>query len=201
LFVACISVLIGAAIGLTYGLLSGYIGGTVDATMMRLVDVMLSIPGLLLTLAIVVWLGPGLGTIAIAIAIANVPVFARVARGSVLGLLGSEFVTAARAIGVSDIRMLTRHIMPNSLTPLLVTATIAMGTAIVEAAGLGFLGFGPQDPATPEWGTMLTDTFRYLAVGAGFTALFPGIAIVVTVIGINLLGDSLREALDPRGRK
>ena len=127
------------------------------------------------------------------------PIFARILRSSILGLKESDFTTAARSIGGDGIGGSSlNHIMPNALTPVIVAATLALATAIVDAAGLGFLGFGPQDPATPEWGTMLTDTYRYLTSGAGFTALFPGIAIVLSVLGFNLLGDGLREALDPR---
>lgn len=201
LWVSILSVTLGLLIGLFAGAVSGFLGGWVDFWMMRVVDIMLSLPGLLLTITIVVFLGPGLNTIAFAIAIGNVPIFARILRSSILGLKESDFVTAARSIGTKESRILGNHIMPNALTPVIVAATLALATAIVDAAGLGFLGFGPQDPATPDWGTMLTDTYRYLTSGAGFTALFPGIAIVLSVIGFNLLGDGLREALDPRLRR
>jgi peptide/nickel transport system permease protein len=198
LWVSVLSVTIGLLIGMLVGAISGFLGGWVDFWMMRAIDVMLSLPGLLLTITIVVFIGPGLNTIALAIAIANVPIFARLLRSSILGLKESDFVTASRSIGAKESRILIVHIMPNALTPVIVAATLALATAIVDAAGLGFLGFGPQDPATPDWGTMLTDTYRYLTSGAGFTALFPGIAIVLSVIGFNLVGDGLREALDPR---
>jgi peptide/nickel transport system permease protein len=198
LWVSILSVTLGLLIGLSGGAISGFLGGWVDFWIMRVVDVMLSLPGLLLTITIVVFIGPGLNTIAFAIAIANVPIFARLLRSSILGLKESDYVTAARSIGSKESRILIIHIMPNALTPVIVAATLALATAIVDAAGLGFLGFGPQDPSTPDWGTMLTDTYRYLTSGAGFTALFPGIAIVLSVIGFNLLGDGLRESLDPR---
>lgn len=198
LWVAVLSVTIGLTAGLVYGSTSGFLGGWADFWMMRLVDVILAMPGLLLTVAIVIFLGPGLNTIAIAIAVENVPIFARILRSSILGLKETDFVLAARAIGAPSPRILLVHILPNALTPVIVQATLALATAIVDAAGLGFLGFGPQDPGTPEWGTMLTDTFRYLQSGATFTALFPGMAIVVSVLGFNLFGDGLREALDPR---
>jgi peptide/nickel transport system permease protein len=159
---------------------------------------MLSLPGLLLTITIVVFLGPGLNTIAFAIAVENVPIFARLLRSSILGLKETDYVMASRSIGARGRRILLGHIMPNALTPVIVAATLALATAIVDAAGLGFLGFGPQDPSTPEWGTMLTDTYRYLTSGAAFTAFFPGVAIVFSVLGFNLLGDGLRESLDPR---
>jgi peptide/nickel transport system permease protein len=198
LWVSILSVTLGLLIGLSAGAISGFIGGWLDFWMMRIVDIMLSLPGLLLTITIVVFLGPGLNTIAFAIAIENVPIFARILRSSILGLKESDFTTAARSIGAKESRILINHIMPNALTPVIVAATLALATAIVDAAGLGFLGFGPQDPSTPEWGTMLTDTYRYLTSGAGFTAFFPGIAIILSVLGFNLLGDGLREALDPR---
>ena len=198
LWVSILSVTLGLLIGLFAGAISGFIGGWLDFWMMRIVDIMLSLPGLLLTITIVVFLGPGLNTIAFAIAIENVPIFARILRSSILGLKESDFTTAARSIGAKESRILINHIMPNALTPVIVAATLALATAIVDAAGLGFLGFGPQDPSTPEWGTMLTDTYRYLTTGAGFTAFFPGIAIILSVLGFNLLGDGLREALDPR---
>jgi peptide/nickel transport system permease protein len=198
LWVSVLSVTVGLSIGLTYGAISGYAGGWVDFWMMRVVDIILSLPGLLLTITIVLFLGPGLNTIAFAIAIENVPIFARLVRSSILALKESDFVLAAHSIGASNRRILLAHIMPNALTPVIVQGTLALATAIVDAAGLGYLGFGPQDPATPEWGTMLTDTQRYLTSGAAFTALFPGLAIILAVLGFNLLGDGLREALDPR---
>lgn len=198
LWVGVMSVSVGLTIGITYGAISGYVGGWVDFWMMRVVDIVLSLPGLLLTITIVLFLGPGLNTIALAIAIENVPIFARLVRSSILALKESDFVLAARSMGASGRRILLQHIMPNALTPVIVQGTLALATAIVDAAGLGYLGFGPQDPATPEWGTMLTDTQRYLTSGAAYTALFPGIAIILAVLGFNLLGDGLREALDPR---
>lgn len=198
LFVAVASVSIGLPIGLTYGAVSGFVGGWTDFWMMRVVDVMLSLPGLLLTITIVLFLGPGLGTIAFAIAIQNVPIFARLIRSSVLVLKESDFALAARSIGATKHRILISHVMPNALTPVFVQATLALATAIVDAAALAYLGFGPQDPATPDWGTMLTDTQRYLTSGAAYTAFFPGVAIILSVLGFNLLGDGLREALDPR---
>ncbi len=198
LWVAILSVTTGLIVGLTYGAISGFVGGWLDFWMMRGVDIILALPGLLLTITIVIFLGPGLNTIAFAIAVENVPIFARILRSTILGLKESDYALAARAIGVPRRRILMAHILPNSLTPVIVAATLALATAIVDAAGLGFLGFGPQDPATPEWGTMLTDTYRYLSSGAAFTALFPGIAIILAVLGFNLLGDGLREALDPR---
>jgi peptide/nickel transport system permease protein len=135
----------------------------------------------------------------VAIGIVNIPIFTRLLRGSVLAQRENDFVLAARAVGVPRRRILVSHILPNAVSPLIVQGTLAMATAIIDAAGLGFLGLGPQDPATPEWGTMLTGTIRYLQT-APFLAIFPGIAIVVSVLGFNLIGDGLREALDPKLR-
>jgi peptide/nickel transport system permease protein len=193
------SVVMGVFIGGTIGSLAGGIGGKVDSFLMRIVDIMLAIPGILLAIGIVAFLGRGLPQIMFAVAIVNVPIFARILRGSLLSLRESDYVTASRSLGASGTRVLLRHLLPNSLSPLIVAATLALATAIIDVAGLGFLGLGPQDPSTPEWGTMLTDTTRYLQT-APFLALIPGAAIVVSVLGFNLIGDGLREALDPRFR-
>ncbi|OGN86929.1 MAG: peptide ABC transporter permease [Chloroflexi bacterium GWC2_73_18] len=198
LYVGLLSVSIGFGVGVTYGALAGFIGGWIDFWAMRFVDIVLAMPGLLLTIAIVVWLGPGLDRIAFAIAVGNMPIFARIVRSSILALKESDFVLAARSMGASSPRILLAHVLPNALTPVIVQATLTLATAIIDAAGLQFLGFGDQDPGIPEWGAMLTDTFRYIQAGATFTALFPGMAIVISVLGFNLLGDGLRESLDPR---
>jgi peptide/nickel transport system permease protein len=167
---------------------------------MRGVDIMLSIPGLLFAIAVVTFLGRGVVQIAVAIAIVNIPIFARLLRGSLLALREADYVTAARSVGVGGGTILVRHMLPNALGPLIVQATLALATAVVDAAALGFLGLGPPDPRTPEWGTMLSDTYRYLNQ-AIWLAFFPGIAIVISVLGFNLLGDGMREALDPRLRR
>jgi ABC-type dipeptide/oligopeptide/nickel transport system permease subunit len=198
--IAVLSVTIGVTIGSFFGALAGYFRGWVDAVIMRGVDIMLSIPGLLFAIAVVSWLGRGVLQIAIAIAIINVPIFARLLRGSLLGLRDADYVTAARAVGVRGPTLLVRHMLPNAISPMIVQATLALATAVVDAAALGFLGLGPPDPRTPEWGTMLSDTYRYLN-DAVYLAFFPGIAIVVSVLGFNLLGDGMREALDPRLRR
>ena len=179
---------------------AGGIGGKVDSVLMRVVDVMLSIPGILLAIGIVAWLGRGLPQIVFAVAVVNVPIFARILRGSLLSLRESDYVTAARALGASSSRLLFRHLLPNSLTPLIVASTLALATAIIDVAGLGFLGLGPPDPRTPEWGTMLTDSTKFLRQ-APWLLFFPGAAIVISAIGFNLLGDGLRESLDPRMRR
>ena len=191
------SVIMGVAIGGAIGAAAGGIGGKVDSVLMRVVDVMLAVPGILLAIGIVAWLDRGLPQIMFAVAVVNVPIFARILRGSLLSLRESDYVTASRALGAPGSRLLMRHMLPNSLTPLIVAATLALATAIIDVAGLGFLGLGPPDPRTPEWGTMLTESTKFLRE-APYLIFFPGIAIVVSAIGFNLLGDGLRESLDPR---
>jgi peptide/nickel transport system permease protein len=199
LLIGVVAVTVGVSIGLVLGAFSGFLGGWVDTLIMRLMDIMLSIPGLLMAIGIAAMLGAGLFSVMIAIGVVNVPIFARLLRGSVLGQKGNDFVLAARAIGVPRRKILVSHILPNAISPVIVAATLALATAIIDAAGLGFLGLGPQDPSTPEWGTMLTNTVRYLQT-APHLAIIPGLAIVVSVLGFNLIGDGLREALDPKLR-
>ena len=199
LLIGVVAVSVGVSIGIALGAVSGFFGGTTDTVIMRLMDIMLSIPGLLMAIGIAAMLGPGLFSIMIAIGVVNIPIFARLLRGSVLGQKENDFVLAARAIGVPRRTILVSHILPNAISPIIVAATLALATAIIDAAGLGFLGLGPQDPSTPEWGTMLTDTVRYLQT-APHLAIIPGLAIVVSVLGFNLIGDGLREALDPKLR-
>jgi peptide/nickel transport system permease protein len=199
LLIGVVAVTVGVSIGLVIGAFSGFLGGWADTLIMRLMDIMLSIPGLLMAIGIAAMLGPGLGSVMIAIGVVNIPIFARLLRGSVLGQKGNDFVLAARAVGVPRRTILISHILPNAISPVIVAATLALATAIIDAAGLGFLGLGPQDPSTPEWGTMLTDTVRYLQT-APHLAIIPGVAIVISVLGFNLIGDGLREALDPKLR-
>jgi peptide/nickel transport system permease protein len=194
------SVVMGVFIGGSIGALAGGVGGKLDSVLMRFVDAMLAIPGILLAIGIVAFLGRGLPQIMFAVAIVNVPIFARILRGSLLSLRESDYVTASRSIGASGTRLLFRHLLPNSLSPLIVAATLALATAIIDVAGLGFLGLGPPDPRTPEWGTMLTDATKFIRV-APWLLWFPGAAIVISAIGFNLLGDGLRESLDPRMRR
>jgi peptide/nickel transport system permease protein len=194
------SVIMGVFIGGSIGALAGGVGGKVDAFMMRVVDVMLAVPGILMAIGIVAFLGRGLPQIVFAVAVVNVPIFARILRGSLLSLRESDYVTASRSIGASGTRLLFRHLLPNSLSPLIVAATLALATAIIDVAGLGFLGLGPPDPRTPEWGTMLTDSTKFIRQ-APWLLFFPGAAIVISAIGFNLLGDGLRESLDPRMRR
>ena len=197
LFVGIISVTIGLTMGGLMGALAGGAGGKTDTIIMRFVDVMLSIPGILLAIGIVAWLGQGLPQIMLAVAITNAPIFARILRGSLLGLREAEFVTVSRSMGADGRRLLLRHMLPNALTALIVAATLALATAIIDVAGLGFLGLGPPDPSIAEWGTMLTDSTEALR-RAPWLIFAPGIAIVISAIGFNLLGDGLRESLDPR---
>lgn len=199
LAIGVVAVVAGLSIGLVLGATAGYLGGVVDSTIMRMMDIMLAIPGLLLAIGIVAMLGPGLTQIMVAVGVTNVPIFARLLRGSVLAQRETDFVLAARAVGVKRRKILISHILPNAISPLIVQGTLAMATAIIDVAGLGFLGLGPQDPSTPEWGTMLTDVERYLQT-APHLAIIPGVAIVVSVLGFNLIGDGLREALDPKLR-
>ena len=200
LFVGVVSVLMGLAMGGTVGAVAGAFGGKIDAVLMRIVDVLLSIPGILLAIGIVVWLDRGLLQIMFAVAATNAPIFARILRGSMLALRESDYVTAARSIGAPTGRILLRHMLPNALTPIIVTSTLALATAIIDVAGLGFLGLGPPDPRTAEWGTMLTDARKFLQI-APWLVYFPGLAIVISAIGFNLVGDGLRESLDPRLRR
>jgi peptide/nickel transport system permease protein len=199
LVIGVVAVAAGLSIGLVLGAVAGYLGGFADSIIMRLMDIMLAIPGLLLAIGIVAMLGPGLFQIMIAVGVTNVPIFARLLRGSVLAQRENDFVLAARAVGVRRRTILVSHILPNAVSPVIVQGTLAMATAIIDVAGLGFLGLGPSDPSTPEWGTMLTDVDRYLQ-SAPHLAIAPGIAIVVSVLGFNLIGDGLREALDPKLR-
>jgi peptide/nickel transport system permease protein len=199
LLIGVVSVAIGLSVGLVLGSIAGYIGGIVESVIMRCMDIMLAIPGLLFAIGIVALLGPGLYQIMIAVGVVNIPIFARLLRGSVLAQRDNDFVLAARAVGVRRRVILFSHILPNAISPVIVQGTLAMATAIIDVAGLGFLGLGPQDPSTPEWGTMLTDVNDYLQA-APFLAIIPGIAIVLSVLGFNLIGDGLREALDPKLR-
>jgi peptide/nickel transport system permease protein len=199
LLIGVVSVAIGLSIGLLLGSIAGYLGGFIDSVIMRAMDIMLAIPGLLFAIGIVAMLGPGLAQIMIAVGVVNIPIFARLLRGSILAQRENDFVLAARSVGVRRRVILFSHILPNAISPVIVQGTLAMATAIIDVAGLGFLGLGPQDPATPEWGTMLTDVNSYLNV-APFLAIIPGIAIVISVLGFNLIGDGLREALDPKLR-
>lgn len=199
LLIGIVSVTVGLTFGIMIGAMAGYFR-RLDSPIMRLMDIMLAIPGFLMAIGIVALFGSGgLLQVMLAIGIVNIPIFARLMRGSIIGQREHDYVLAARSVGVPGRKILWGHILPNAISPVIVAGTLALATAIIDAAGLGFLGLGPQDPSTPEWGTMLTDTVRYLQT-APFLALFPGLAIVIVVMGFNLLGDGLREALDPKLR-
>ncbi len=197
LLVGLVSVAVGLAFGLVLGALAGYLGGWVDFTIMRFMDLMLSVPGLLLAIGLVTIMGRGLFQIMIVVGIVQVPTFARLLRGAILGQREADYVLAARSVGVPGTRILLGHILPNSIAPVIVQATLAMATAIIEVAALSFVGLGPADPRLPEWGKMLAENANRLEQSAHLV-IFPGLAIVFSTLGINLIGDGLREAIDPK---
>lgn len=182
--------------GTLLGILAGYFGRWVDMLISRIFDILLAFPSILLAIAIVTILGPSLENALIAIAIINIPRFGRIVRSKVLSLKEEEFIMAAKAQGMRHGRILFHHILPNSIAPIIVQATLSFGTAIIEAAALGFLGLGAQPP-DPEWGKMLSDSRAYIQT-APWTVLFPGFSIMLVVLGFNLIGDGLRDALDPK---
>jgi ABC-type dipeptide/oligopeptide/nickel transport system permease subunit len=188
-----LGLLTGAMVALSPG------GSLLSSTIMRLMDIVLAFPSILLAIAIVAMLGPGLDKGMIAIGFVGIPVYARLVRSSVLSVIQEEYVTASQSVGVGQARILLRHIVPNSLSPVIVQATMGLGSAILSAAALGFLGLGAIPPE-PEWGSMLGDSYKYLTTGAWWAVTFPGLAIMLSVLGFNLLGDGLRDALDPRLR-
>lgn len=185
-------------IGVPIGLLAGYFGGLFDTIVSRIVDVLLAFPYVLLAIAVVAALGPGLFNAMLAVGIAGVPYYVRIVRASALALRDQEFIQASRALGAGHGRILFRHVLPNALSPLIVAATLDVGWMITAAAGLSFLGLGAQPPQ-PEWGVMLSDGRQYVGV-APHLALVPGFAIFSVVLALNLVGDGLRDALDPRLR-
>ena len=196
LWVGLFSVLASAVAGTLLGIVAGYYGRWADSIISRMFDIMLAFPSILLAIAVVAILGPSLQNALVAIAVINIPNFGRLVRSKVLSVKQEEYIMSARAVGMKDTRILLHHILPNSVTPVIVQATLAIATAIIEAAALGFLGLGAQAP-TPEWGKMLSDSKQYL-VQAPWTLFFPGIAIMLTVLGFNLMGDGLRDVLDPK---
>ena len=196
LWVGFFSVIGSVVVGSLLGIIAGYYGRWVDMIISRVFDIMLAFPSILLAIAVVSVLGPSLQNALIAIAIINVPNFGRLIRSKVLSIKEDEYITAAKGIGMKDARILFSHILPNSMAPVMVQGTLAIATAILEAAALGFLGLGAQAP-DPEWGKMLADSKDYLQ-SAPWTMIFPGLAIMLTVLGFNLMGDGLRDAMDPR---
>lgn len=194
--VGFVAVGIAIVVGGALGAISGYYGKRIDNVIMRFMDVLLAIPGILLAISIVAALGPGLRNLMIAVGIGSIPGYARIVRSSVLTIREQEFIEAARAVGASDFRIIVKHIIPNSLAPIMVQATLGVAGAILSAAGLSFIGLGFQPP-TPEWGAMLS-TGRNFIRDYWYMTAFPGLAIMITIFGLNLLGDGLRDALDPR---
>ncbi|MCG8539489.1 MAG: ABC transporter permease [Clostridia bacterium] len=196
LVVGIVAVGISVISGGTLGAVAGYYGGKLDTVIMRIMDIFLAIPSILLAIAIVSALGPSIINLMIAIGISYVPTYARIVRASVLSIREQEFIEAAKAIGASDFRIILRHIIPNALAPVIVQGTLGVAGAILSTAGLSFIGLGIQPPA-PEWGAMLSTSRAYLRY-AWHVTTFPGVAIMITILALNLLGDGLRDALDPR---
>lgn len=197
--VGFISVGIALILGTTIGAVTGYYGGRVDNLLMRFIDILQSIPDTLLAIAILAALGPGLANLMVAVGIAAIPGYARIVRSSVLSIRDMEFIEAAKASGSSDFRIIFKHIIPNCLAPIIVQATLGVAYAILNAAGLSFIGLG-LEPPTPEWGAMLSGGRAYLRDYPHMT-IFPGIAIVITIFALNVLGDGLRDALDPKMKR
>ena len=198
LLAGCISIGIALSIGVPLGLMAGYLGGFIDALLSRITDAMLAIPFLILAIALAAFLGPSLGNAMIAIGITTTPIFVRLTRGQVMAVMVEDYVEAARAVGNPRWRIALVHVLPNILPALLVQATLSIAAAIIAEAALSFLGLGQQPPA-PSWGSMLNSAQRFL-INAPWMAVWPGLAIFLTVLSFNLVGDGLRDALDPRER-
>jgi peptide/nickel transport system permease protein len=196
LFMGTAAILISTVVGVVLGAVAGFYGKVLDNSIMRFMDVLLAIPSMLLATAIVAALGTSLINVLIAIAISCIPTFARTVRASVLIIKEQEYIEAARALGANDFRIIFKYIIPNSMAPLIVQATLGVAGAILSIAGLSFLGLGIQPP-TPEWGSMLSGARSYIRDGWHITVI-PGLGIMLTILGLNILGDGLRDALDPR---
>jgi peptide/nickel transport system permease protein len=207
LIVGIVSTLIGLAIGVLIGGVAGAAAGLggrwgrlVDSVLMRIVDMLLSLPGLLLAVSVAALLGPSLTTVMIAVGMVSVPIFARLLRGSMIAQANRDYVLAATSLGVRKSRIAISHVVPNSLAPVIVQATLTLATAIIEVAALSFLGLGNPNSAVPEWGLMLADAQRYLDIRPGL-AIYPALGIIITALGFTLLGEAMREALDPKLRR
>lgn len=196
LFIGCIVVSLSLVAGIIFGLLAGFFRGRVDTFIMRIMDIVLAFPSLLLALVLVAVLGPSLINAMIAIAIVQQPHYVRLTRAAVMTEMTKDYVTAARVIGIRSLRLMFVTILPNCMAPLIVQAALSFSTAILDAAALGFLGMGAQPP-TPEWGTMLAEAREFI-LRAWWVVTFPGVAILTTVLAINMMGDGLRDALDPK---
>lgn len=198
LSIGAIAVAIGMLFGVSFGLVAGYFGGVVDEVMMRMIDVLMAFPGILLAILVVSVLGSTVSNVILALAIFSVPTFARLTRASVLSVKELDYVTAAYSIGIRPFPLIIRHILPNISAPIIIYATLRMATAILGGATLGFLGLGVSPP-TPEWGLMVSDGRHFMRTDPHII-LFPGLAIFLTVLSLNLLGDALRDVLDPKGQ-
>lgn len=196
LYVGVISVGIALTIGGALGAIAGYFGGKLDSVIMRFMDILLAIPGILLAITIVSALGASMLNLMIAVGISNIPGFARIVRAAVLSVKDQEYIEAAKAIGVKNHTIILTHVLPNCMAPIIVQVTLKIATAILSTAGLSFIGLGIKPPA-PEWGAMLSGGRGYIR-DSGHIVLFPGLAIMITILALNLLGDGLRDALDPR---
>ena len=199
LIIGLVVVVLGGVVGTAVGITAGFVGGRLDNVMMRITDVFFAFPSLILAMAIAAALGPSLTNTMVAIAIVTWPVYARLSRAQTLVLRRLEFVEAARAMGLTDVRIIVRHVLPNALSPLIVQASFNMGEAILIAAGLSFIGFGAQPP-TPEWGVMVSEGRDYITT-QWWVPTIPALAILLAVTGFNLLGDGLRDLMDPRMRR
>lgn len=197
LYIGITSVTAGALVGVILGLLAGFYGGFLDTLIMRTSDVLFAFPGMLLAIAVVAILGPGLNNVIIAVAVFSVPIFARIVRGSTLSLKHAVYVESAKSVGVSNWTLMIRHILPGTFASIIVYFTMRIGTSILTAAGLSFIGLGPE-PDVPEWGNILATSRTMMMVGYWHISLFPGLAIFFTVLAFNLLGDALRDTLDPK---
>jgi len=196
LYIGFLSVLVGLVIGVPLGIVAGYYGKAVDSIIMRFIDILLAFPGILLAIALVSVLGGNINNVIIAVGIFSIPGFARIVRGSTMAVRTLEYIDAVRALGAGDLRIITLHILPNILSPIIVQATIRIAYAILIASGLSFLGLGAQPP-TPEWGAMLSQGRSYM-FDHPHVALYPGLAILTVVLAFNIFGDGLRDALDPK---
>ncbi len=199
LFIAFATILLACVVGMILGVVCGYFGGTVDAVVMRIVDVFMCLPPLLFSLSIVSALGNGMWNLILAVGITMMPYFTRVVRAAVLSVASMDYIEAARANGANDIYIVMKHIIPNCMGPIIVEATISLSSVIMIAAGLSFIGLGVEPPS-PEWGAMLSDSREYMRQ-APWLVFAPGLAIVVTALAFNLVGDGVRDALDPRQKK
>ena len=200
LLIGVVSTVLGLVVGMALGILAGAFGGKVDTVVMRFVDIMLSIPGLLMAITVSVLLGQNQYALMIAIAVTQVPIFARLLRGSMLAQRNSDYAVAAQALGVKKARIVFGHVLPNTLSPVIVQATLSLATALIEAAALSYLGLGDPNIARPEWGAMLASAQKFLSIRPGL-AVWPAVCIIIVALGFTLLGERLREALDPKFRR